>query len=62
MTHEEVAAQIARRPAVHRLCYGAFLQAPVWISPDVLTVSLAPLSFEAELGYIAVYLRQFFGI
>ena len=61
MTHEEAAAQIARRPAVHRLCYGAFLQAPVWISPDDLAVPLAPLGFEAELGYVAVYLRQFFG-
>lgn len=62
MIHKEVAAQIARRPAVHRLCYGAFLQASVWISPDVLTVPLVPLGFEAELAYVAVYLRQFFGI
>lgn len=62
MTHEEVAAQIARRPAVHRLCYGAFLQAPVWISADVLAIPLAALGFEAELGYVADYIHQFFGM
>jgi hypothetical protein len=62
MSHEETAEQIARNPAVHRLCYGAFLQAPVWVSPDVLAVPLAALGFEAELGYVAAYLRQFFGI
>ncbi|NRQ25941.1 hypothetical protein [Aliiroseovarius sp. xm-g-7] len=62
MPHKEAIEKIARRPAVHRLCYGAFLQAPVWISPDVLAVPLAPLGFEPELGYVAVYLRQFFGI
>ena len=62
MNHNEAAEQIARRPAVHRLCYGAFLQAPVWISPDVLAVPLAPLGFEAELGYVSAYLRQFSGI
>lgn len=62
ITHEEVAALIAHRPAVHRLCYGTFLQAPVWISSEVLAVPLASFGFEAELGYVAVYLRQFFGI
>jgi len=62
MTVDEVAKQIARRPAVHRLCYGAFLQAPVWISPDVLAVPLTALGFEAEFGYVGDYLRQFFGI
>lgn len=62
MRHEEATKQIARRPAVHRLCYGAFLQAPVWISPDVLAVPLAELGFDAQLGYVADYLRQFFGI
>jgi hypothetical protein len=62
MTYEEAAKQIARRPAVHRLCYGAFLQAPVWICSDVLAVPLVALGFDAELGYLAKYLRQFFGI
>lgn len=62
ITLEEASKKITRRPAVHRLCYGAFLQAPVWISPDVIAVPLAPLGFEAEFSYVAVYLRQFFGI
>jgi hypothetical protein len=62
MNHKEAAKQIARKPAVHRLCYGAFIQAPVWISPDVLVIPLAPLGFDAELGYTADYLHQFFGI
>lgn len=62
MKHEEAAAQIARRPAVHRLCYGAVLQSPVWISPDVLAVPLEALGFDAALGYVGDYVRQFFGI
>lgn len=62
MTHEEVAKQLTRRPAVHRLCYGAFLQAPVWIGPDVLAVPLVSLGFNAELSYLARYLQQFFGV
>jgi hypothetical protein len=33
----------------------------VWISSDVLAVPLASLGFQAELGYVAGYLRQFFG-
>lgn len=62
MNHKETAQQVSRSPAVHRLCYGAFLQAPIWVSPDVLAVPLAALGFNAELGYVATYLRQFFGI
>lgn len=62
MTYEEASILIARRPSVHRLCYGAFLQSVIWISPEVLAVPLAPLGFAAEQGYVSVYLRQFFGI
>ncbi|MCK2086749.1 hypothetical protein MXC99_00885 [Thauera aromatica] len=62
MNYEKAAEQISRRPAVHRLCYGAFLQSPIWISPDVLAVPLASLGFNTEVGYVASYLRQFFGV
>lgn len=62
MTHKEAAKLIAKRPSVHRLCYGAYLQSPIWTSPDVLAVPLAALGFEAQLGYTATYLRQFFEV
>lgn len=62
MKNDEVSALIARRPSVHRLCYGAYLQSPIWISPDDLAVPLKALGFQAELGYLAIYLKQFFGV
>lgn len=62
MTHDDVTALIARKPAVHQLCYGSYLQSPVWVSPDLLAVPLAPVGFNGELGYVTSYLRQFFGI
>ena len=61
MNHHEVAENIRRRPSVHRLCYGAFLQSPIWTSSDVLAVPLAAHGFDAELDYVADYLHQFFG-
>ncbi len=60
--YAEVTEQLKQSPAVHSLCYGAFLQAPIWISPDVLAVPLAALGFNAELCYVETYLRQFLGI
>lgn len=47
---------------MHRLCYGAFLQSPVWISPQVFAVPLVAIGFEAEFEYASDYLRQFFGV
>lgn len=62
MTNEEVLALIQRTPSVHRLCYGVFLQSPLWISEDVIAVPLQPLGFDAEFGHVATYLLEFFGV
>jgi hypothetical protein len=50
MKDKEAAALIAKCPSVHRLCYGTFLQSPMWISEDVLAMPLCPLGFNAELA------------
>jgi len=62
LKHDEAAALISKRPAVHRLCYGVFLQSPLWISEDILAVPLLPMGFEPEFEYVVDYLCQFHGV
>ena len=47
MKLDEVAALITMKPAVHRLCYGSYLQSPVWVCPELLT---GPLHCEPLTG------------
>lgn len=51
----ELIDALRRRPAVHQLCYGIFMQEPVWLSEDLLAVPLQALGFSAQAHYTAQY-------
>jgi hypothetical protein len=59
---EEITAASRRRPAVHRLTYGAFLQGHVWVAPNTLVVPLAPMGFAHAGTYACQYHRELLGV
>lgn len=54
----EILYTLRRRPAVHQLCYGIFIQEPVWLSEDLLAVPLKALGFAAQAHYTAQYAME----
>lgn len=52
---------LRRRPAVHQLCYGIFIQEPVWLSEDVLVVPVKALGFSVQANYTAQYAIEIAG-
>lgn len=60
MTIELIDA-LRRRPAVHQLCCGIFIQEPVWFLEDLLAVPLRALGFAAQANYIAQYAVEIAG-
>lgn len=57
----ELINALRRRPAVHQLCYGIFIQEPVWLSEDLLAVPLKALGFSAQAHYTAQYAIEIAG-
>ncbi len=52
---------LRRRPAVHQLCQGIFIQEPVWLSDNLLAVPLKALGFAAQADFTAQYAAQVAG-
>jgi hypothetical protein len=46
---------LQRRPAVHQLCSGAYIQEPIWLSEQLLLVPLQALGFAEHAQYTAQY-------
>jgi hypothetical protein len=61
LNHETATKLLGQRPSVARLCGGAYLQSPLWISEHVLVVPLAPLGFDTALAHTRDYASQFLG-
>jgi hypothetical protein len=55
MKQREVLTTLRRRPAVHRLTSGAFLQEPVWIDQQTYAVPLRPMGFQYAVNYTVYY-------
>ncbi|MEK6789861.1 MAG: hypothetical protein AABY68_13015 [Pseudomonadota bacterium] len=54
----DVLATLKRRPAVHMLCCGAYLQEPVQLQPDLWAIPLKALGFSTQSNYIAQYASE----
>ena len=55
MTPDQVDSHIRRRPSVHQICLGAFLQHSLFVSPDILAVPLSPVGFKDVALLVADY-------
>lgn len=53
---------IRRRPAVHRLTYGAFIQGHFWLDEWTFVVPLQTMGFDHSVDYAARYHSEFFGV
>jgi hypothetical protein len=53
---------LRRRPAVHQLCQGIFIQEPVWLSDTLLAVPLKALGFTAQAHFTAQYAVEVAGV
>jgi hypothetical protein len=60
-SQQEALSFLRRRPAVHQLCVGSFIQMPFEMGDGVLAVPLKPLGFADEVGYLATYANQIVG-
>jgi hypothetical protein len=58
MAAEDASALLQKRPSVHLLCSGVFLQAPVQLSTNESYVPLKPLGFETPAKWLAAYAQQ----
>jgi hypothetical protein len=58
----EVLAILRRRPAVHRLTYGAYVQGHFWIDINTFVVPLAPMGFSHAAGYAVQYHQEILGM
>lgn len=61
MDKDQLEAHLAHRPAVHQLCYNAFLQSPIRIPPGIIAAPLQAFGFNAEANYAARYVREVVG-
>ena len=52
---ESIEEIINRRPAVHRLTYGAYLQGHLWVTPKTIAIPLAPMGFDHATNYAFRY-------
>jgi hypothetical protein len=55
MKKEELENHLKRRPAVHELVIGAFIQEPLFYSENILAVPLKALGYETFARYLAKY-------
>lgn len=58
MTEEQIREVMRRRPAVHHLCYGAYLQGPIWLQPDLFAVGLFPFGIKVYAEYVSIYVNE----
>jgi hypothetical protein len=57
-SREQTLFLLRRRPAVHLICAGPWVQAPLELGDDVLAVPLAALGFTDGVRYLARYVEQ----
>ena len=57
----ELLDAMRRRPAVHRLAYGAFIQGHLWFDEQTLIVPLTAMGFDHGVEYAVKYYQQILG-
>jgi hypothetical protein len=60
-SREQPLVLLRRRPAVHLICIGSWIQTPLELGDEVMAVPLAPLGFAGEVHYLAQYVVQIVG-
>jgi len=60
-SREDALLFLRRRPAVHQLCVGSWIQTPFEMGEGVWAFSLQALGFADEVGYLATYTSQVIG-
>ena len=55
MDKEDLNNLLNKRPSVHRLVYGAYLQEPQFFSKNVFAVPLKTFGYEVQAKYLALY-------
>jgi len=58
MTREQLASILHHRPAIHHLCTGIFLQAPLRLSEGVFAVPARPMGVRHLAEYLAGYAEE----
>lgn len=61
MNQQDVMFILKHKPAVHKLCYGAFIQETIKLNESVYAVPLKALGFSDESEYTAKYVVDIFG-
>lgn len=54
-TDAQLDQHIRRRPSVHRICLGAYLQQPMFVAADVLAVPLSAVGYGGVANLVADY-------
>lgn len=57
-TDDELDRHIRRRPAVHKICVGAFLQQPTPLTPEILAVPLSAVGYAGMTKLLVEYLAN----
>lgn len=55
MNKEKLNELLDKRPSVHRLVYGAFLQEPQYFSENVVAIPMKSLGYETQAQYLTKY-------
>lgn len=58
---DQILSALRKRPAVHQLCYGIYIQEPIWVQTDLLAVPLQALGFASQANYTTQYAREIAG-
>ncbi len=61
MNHSDIKEILSRRPSVHKLCYGAFIQEALKLKENVYAVPLKALGFASEAQYASQYVVDICG-
>ncbi len=55
MTQAEILEITKRRPSVHELYYGSFIQEPILLSKNLFAIPLKPIGFNSQSNYLGQY-------
>lgn len=61
MNHSALVQLLSKKPSVHQLCYGIYLQAPLRLQENLIAVPLTALGFGSQAQFMAKYAREVAG-
>ena len=60
--NNDVLEIMQRRPAIHRLTYGAYIQGHLWLDERTFVVPLQPMRFDHGVDYAGHYHIEIVGV